>query len=259
MAETRDFQTTQYAFAAHIRDPEHRPAPMDVEDRRMAVYRELFFNNISGFLADTLPVLHSLLPESQWQAMMRDFLVRHRCHSPYFLDIPREFLSYLEQGRDTRPEDPPFLYELAHYEWAELALSVADEQAPQTADVAATELLDAPLQVSPLAWPFSYRFPVHRIGPDCRPDAPPPAPTYLLLYRDRYDEVRFIELNAVSARLLALLLEHAHEPGYSARQALEQITRELGHPDPDVVMAGGRDMLADWQRRQILLRAPATD
>lgn len=131
MAETGDFQATQFAFAAHIRDPVHQPAPADVEDRRMAIYRELFFNNISSFLAGTLPVLHQLLPEAQWQEMMRDFLVRHRCHSPYFLDIPREFLTYLEHSRGTQPGDPPFLYELAHYEWAELALSVADEQAPR--------------------------------------------------------------------------------------------------------------------------------
>ncbi|RRQ21281.1 HvfC family RiPP maturation protein [Thiohalobacter thiocyanaticus] len=252
MAEARDFQAAQYAFAAHIRDPEHRPAPSDVEERRMAIYRELFFNNISGFLADTLPVLHSLLPESHWQAMMRDFLVRHRCHSPYFLDIPREFLTYLEHDRGARAEDPPFLYELAHYEWAELALSVADEDTPAADPVPGPELLDAQLQVSPLAWPFNYRFPVHRIGPDYQPDAPPPAPTYLLLYRDPDEAVRFIELNAVSARLLALLLEHADEAGYSARQALETITAELDHPDPGVVIAGGRGILADWQHRQIL-------
>lgn len=251
MAETRDFQATQYAFAAHIRNPEHRPAPVDVEDRRMAIYRELFFNNISGFLAGTLPVLHGLLPERHWQDMMRDFLVRHRCHSPYFLDIPREFLTYLEHDRGTRAEDPPFLYELAHYEWAELALSVADEE-PPLPSIPETEPLNAPLRVSPLAWPFSYRFPVHRIGPDCQPDAAPTAPTYLLLYRDPDDEVRFIELNAVSARLLALLIEHAEATGYSARQALETITAELGHPDPDVVIAGGRDILLDWLGRGIL-------
>lgn len=252
MAETQDFRATQYAFAGHIRDPEHRPAPGGIEDRRMGIYRELFFNNVSGFLADTLPVLHALLPAAHWQAMMRDFLIRHRCHSPYFLDIPREFLTYLEHTRGSRAEDPPFLYELAHYEWAELALSVSEEEVPPPGALAAAELTEIPLRLSPLAWPFSYQFPVHRISTDYRPEAPPAHPTYLLLYRDPDDEVRFLELNAVSARLLALLLEHAGEPDYTARLALAQITAELGHPEPDVVLAGGRDILADWQRRQIL-------
>ncbi|HKX55116.1 MAG TPA: putative DNA-binding domain-containing protein, partial [Xanthomonadales bacterium] len=34
------------AFAAHIRNPAVAPAPADVEDRRMQIYRDLFFNNI---------------------------------------------------------------------------------------------------------------------------------------------------------------------------------------------------------------------
>lgn len=252
MAEPQDFRATQYAFAGHIRDPEHRPAPGDVEDRRMGIYRELFFNNVSGFLADTLPVLHELLPAEHWQAMMRDFLVRHRCHSPYFLDMPREFLTYLEHTRGSHAEDPPFLYELAHYEWAELALSVSEEEVPPLDTLTAAELTEVPLRLSPLAWPFNYRFPVHQISTDYRPEVPPVEPTYLLLYRDPEDEVRFLELNAVSARLLALLLEHADDPDYTARGALEQITAELGHPDPGVVLAGGREILADWQHRQIL-------
>jgi len=34
-----EFMRTQYAFAAHIRDPQHQPAPADIEDRRIAIYR----------------------------------------------------------------------------------------------------------------------------------------------------------------------------------------------------------------------------
>ena len=50
MAELPEFQQKQYAFAAHIRDPENNPAPSGVEDRRMAIYRELFFNNLHNRL-----------------------------------------------------------------------------------------------------------------------------------------------------------------------------------------------------------------
>ena len=60
MAEQRSFQDKQYAFAAHIRDPEHRPAPEGIEDRRMAIYRELFFNNIRSLLARNYPVLRKV-------------------------------------------------------------------------------------------------------------------------------------------------------------------------------------------------------
>ncbi len=54
-----EFQQKQYAFAAHIRDPENNPAPDGVEDRRMAIYRELFFNNLHNLLGSTFPVIKS--------------------------------------------------------------------------------------------------------------------------------------------------------------------------------------------------------
>ena len=58
--ETGATRAAQYAFAAHIRDPEHAPAPGDVEPRRMAVYTELFYNNIESLLAANFPVIRRL-------------------------------------------------------------------------------------------------------------------------------------------------------------------------------------------------------
>ena len=262
MAESRpDFQARQFAFAAHIRDPDHAPPPADVEDRRMAVYRELFYNNIDSFLADTLPVLRRLLDDDHWHALVRDFFVRHRCHSPYFLDIPREFLRYLDEVRGERPEDPPFLRELAHYEWIELALSVA-EAAPLPADLdPAGDLLTGIPVVSPLAWPLAYRYPVHRIGPDYRPEAPPDTPTWLVVYRDHEDAVHFLHLNAVSARLLDLLANGLEESGQHIEltgiSALERVAGELQHPDPGQVVEAGRSQLEDWRERGVLCGARA--
>ena len=248
-AEMPDFLRRQYEFAAHIRDPERHPGPADVEDRRMAIYRELFFNNVEGFLANSFPVLRSLLDEAAWTALVRDFYARHRCHTPLFLEIPREFLHYLEQEREAREEDPPFLYELAHYEWLELALSVAEDPEPDTGVDPDGDLLAGHPRLSPLAWAFRYAYPVHRIGPDFQPDTPVPEGVFLLVYRDPGDEVHFLELNPVSARLFALLRD---EPGITGRRALERIAGELGHPEPGVVLKGGLDILSRWRDRGIV-------
>ena len=59
------FQKLQYAFAAHIRDPEHRAAPAGIEDRRMGIYRELFYNNIEDFLATAFPVIRALTADER--------------------------------------------------------------------------------------------------------------------------------------------------------------------------------------------------
>ena len=108
-----DFRAKQAEFAAYIRDPQHNPAPADVAPERMAMYRELFFNNIDSFLATSFPVLRSLFSEQHWQALASDFFARHRCHTPYFSEIDEEFLDYLQQCQTV--SDYPFLWELAHY------------------------------------------------------------------------------------------------------------------------------------------------
>lgn len=248
-ADRPTFMRRQYEFAAHIRDPEVAPRPADVEDRRMAIYRELFYNNVEGFLSGTFPVLKQILGDTRWHRMARDFFARHHCHSPLFLEIPREFLNYLEQERGTRAQDPPFLHELAHYEWVELALSVAEADDQEDCDPGADLLASRPL-LSALAWPLQYHFPVHQIGPQLQPDQPGEQDTYLVIYRDADDEIGFIELNPVSARLFSLLQETGEDSG---RAVLQRIAEELHHPEPETVVSGGLAILEQWRARGIVL------
>jgi len=244
-----DFVRRQYEFAAHIRDPAHRPAPADVEDRRMGIYRELFYNNVEGFMSGTFPVLRRILEDAAWHALIRDYFNRHRAHTPLFLEMPREFLSYLENERGEHPEDPPFLQELAHYEWVELALSVADEGLePELLDPDGDLMRGSPV-LSPLAWHFAYRYPVHRIGPDFRPDVPGDTPTYLVVYRDRHDEVGFIEINPVTRRLLELI---ESESGATGEELLLTIAQELSHPQPEVVVEAGRGIFNSLYEKGII-------
>jgi uncharacterized protein len=240
------FQKVQYAFAAHLRDPDRHAAPRGIEPRRMKVYRELFYNNVEGFLSTAFPVLHRLLPEARWHALAREFFARHESHQPLFHRIAEEFLKFLE-ARKRKPGDPAFLRELAHYEWVELALAVAP-----TVEVSVDpdgDLLEQVPVVSPLAWTLGYEFPVHRIGPDFQPDAAPAQPTHLVVWRNRDDDVKFMEANAVTARLLQLMAPARR----SGRQLLARVARELRHPHPEVVVEQGATMLPGLRQRGIIL------
>jgi hypothetical protein len=117
MAERPKFQEQQYAFAAHIRDPKNVPAPEGIEDRRMAIYRELFFNNLQSLLANMFPVLKKLHSDRHWRHLIRKFMQRHQAKTPYFLELPAEFLAFLQNEYEPGPDDFPFLVELAHYEY----------------------------------------------------------------------------------------------------------------------------------------------
>ena len=66
---------------------------------------------------------------------------------------------------------PPFAQELAHYEWVELALDVAEDEAP-VYEAGADLLAGAPV-LSPLARPLAYTWPVHRLGAAYQPAEPP--------------------------------------------------------------------------------------
>jgi hypothetical protein len=245
-----DFIRQQLAFAAHIRDPETVSGPADVEDRRMAIYRELFYNNVEGFISSGFPVLREISDDETWHRRVRAFFRDHRCQTPYFAEIAAEFVEWLENERGEHPDDPPFIRELAHYEWVELALSVSDADKDLPTVDPNGDLMEGRPVLSPLAWPLAYHYPVHRIGPEYQPDAPGEQPTYLVVNRDRLDEVHFLEINAVTYRLLQLLSE---EPAPTGRAALEQIAEELGHPDPETVIAHGQSLLDDLKARNILL------
>jgi hypothetical protein len=255
--EQPEFIRRQYEFAAHIRDPAHRPAPPDIEDRRMGIYRELLYNNVEGFIAGTFPVLRRILDDTTWHALIRDYFSQHLSHSPLFLEMPREFLAWLEKERGEQVEDPPFLAELAHYEWVELALSISEDTLDLDQINRQGDLLQGTPVLSPLAWHLAYRFPVHRIGPDFLPQQPGNQPTYLVVYRNRLDSVGFMEVNPVTKRLLELVDTATTASG---TELLARIAEEMDHPQPEVVIRGGSEILQGLQQKDIILgtkRLPA--
>ncbi|MEQ1636232.1 MAG: putative DNA-binding domain-containing protein [Methylococcales bacterium] len=236
----------QADFTAYIRDPLHRPMPPELKPERMKMYAELIFNNVESFLSSNFPVLNKILSASQWQALIRDFFIQHANKTPYFCDIPQEFLSYLQDERNN-PNDFPFLLELAHYEWAELALSIAEEEL--AINSALENLMDKAILLSPLSWLLAYQYPVQKISPDFLPTEAPAEPTFLIVYRDQQDEVGFIALNPITYRLLNIIQEN---PSLLTRAYLQQIASESKHPDPEVVMEGGLQILKEFAEKNII-------
>jgi hypothetical protein len=72
----------------------------------------------------------------------------------------------------------------------------------------------------------------------------------LLVYRRKNDEVGFLELNPVSARLVECIQGNNNKTGL---QLLEGIAQELRHPDPQVVINGGIEIMCDMHDKDILL------
>jgi len=240
----------QASFAAHIRDPQGTEAPEGIEDRRMGIYRDLFFNNICTFLSTNFPVLKTLYKDEDWTLLCRDFFRDYRCHTPLFPELPREFLQYLQDHRQDHKDDPPFMLELAHYEWIELALSL-DESEPDDIEVDPDGDLFTGIPVlSPLTLPLSYQYPVHKIRSDYQPQTAPDKATHLLVWRQSDYQIKFMQLNEISLMLIQKLKE---ESQLSGLELLTEIAGAINHPKPSVVLDGGRVLLAELKEKQIIL------
>lgn len=244
------FQQSQRRFAAWVRDPDTQPVPEGIEMRRLAIYRELVYGNMEGFLRNGFPVLYSLVDDGLWKALVTSFVAEHACESPYFVDISRHFVEFLQQRPDWQAQLPPWALELAHYEWMEVVVDMAEVPAEDVADVNPDGDLMAQAPVlSPLACLLGYRWPVHRLCTGFVPDAPPDAVTWLVIYRDVADEVKFMEVNAVTAALLQSLEQ---SPDSNGATLLRQLAVQSGLPE-QTALETGAGMLARLRQKGVLL------
>lgn len=242
------FVAHQRSFIAYVRDPATASPPADVPSARMRVYRELLYKNVDGSLSACFPVLKSILGQARWDELVQRFFAEHRCHTPIYRELPGELLRWVTAAGDAL-DLPPFARELAHYEWIELALAIDPARIEDAAADPHGDLLAGIPVVSPLARVLDYAFPVHWLSPAHAPTIAPATRTHLAVYRDRRDDVRFMELNP----LTALLLQRLGEQTLSGAQVLDDIARADPLLDAAAVQAGGAAMLNDLRARDVIL------
>lgn len=239
----------QQALTRYLRDPEHQLPPADMNAARVNVYRDLVFNNVSQLLSGTFPVLIRIIREQRWRLLVRGFLRDWRAQTPKFGEIAETFLDYLATQPQVLREGewPAFLLELAHYEWVEMVLQQSDAKALLPTDPAL--LLERPLQISPLAWPLAYEWPVHELDPDNQPATPPDQPTFLLVRRAADWSVKFSELSSLAWRLLQRIDEF---PALDGRRQLQALAVEAGVAATAAFMDNGSILLRQLHKDGVL-------
>jgi uncharacterized protein len=242
------FQAYQRAFTDYVRDPKQK-MPKGVVARRMKVYAEIVFNNLFESVSVCYPVSSKVLGKRAWKKLVRGFFSDYQSDTPIFREIPEQFLHYLNSPELNVQDDlPPYLASLAHYEWVELAVSTM--QVPDLAEVNPQgDLLANQSVLNPALEILSYDYPVQLISPRIKPSTPLANPVHLLVYRNAEFQVKFIETNPVTARLLALLQTGEH----TGQTALEIIAEELQHPEPQVIVSFGVQILQDLQAQGVIL------
>lgn len=230
------FQRLQYLFSNHIRNPENAPYAIEnepglaeiaqeIESKRLKAYESLFFNNLHDFFSNLFPILKSIVGDTRWQEIIREYLVKHRSKTPLFHELGQEFIVFLQNEFEPQSGDPSYMLELAHYEWVELALSI-DEQEGFTNPLDVMPDLDCVYEVSPVAYPLAYEWPVHKITADMKTQEKPEGVTTLLAFRDEEDQVQFMELSPVLYELVQAMSENSEQA--TVRALLHRLCEGLG-------------------------------
>lgn len=233
------------SMARHVRDPQHYAPPPGIEARRLAVYRQLFFGNLESLLSGGFPVIRASLGAKKWQALVQTFYADYRCQTPLFTEIAGEFVAFLEAGGADQ-DLPPWLVELAHYEWVEAALLLSDQCNP--AHDPHGDLLDGVPLLSNLAWPLAYHWPVSEIGPGHLPETTSAQPSLLLAQRKPDQKVHFSRLAPVAHALLVSLQERQ----CSGREHLRALAEAIG-VDATAILPQGLALLENLRAQGVVL------
>lgn len=244
----KDFAMTERQFTRYMRD-ENAPKLNDIDPDRLELYREITFVNVEELVGEIFPVLHSVYEEDAWEKLMCDFIRDYHSQTFLFYKISEEFVKYIAHQRDVK-NDPPFIKELVHYEWVEIALNRSSDDIVWDGIKRHGDLLNAHPVISHLACVLAYQFPVHRIGENFQPQTPGEQPTYLIVYRNLDDVVKFMEVNATTARLVQIL---ESDEKISGSAAIQQLAVELQHADPESLTRNCYEILKQFHDLGIVL------
>ncbi len=180
-----------FARAAGLDDDD--AARVAAQRRGMGVYRVLVRNNLADTLTRALPRTRDALGEG-FDDALGDFLARAPPRTRYLREVPGEFVRRLAARGD---DVPPWLMDLARFEWAEFNAAHADtDRAPRS-----PLSLEGPVRLHPAAQVLSMGWRAHV------PEADPASGTRcdLLVHRADDDDVLVEEITPATGALLAAL------------------------------------------------------
>ncbi|WP_066800752.1 HvfC family RiPP maturation protein [Moraxella oblonga] len=223
------------------------------------IYQDLIFNNVCGFLNQCFPICKSIMGEN-WRTLCLYFFQRYPTHSPYFTEIPMQFVEFLSQMDDgdfdksvwlnelTLSHDeikkllPAYLSELAHYEWLELHTETFPNQANKLIlnDVQSYYLNNSVQN-------HYYLYPVHKISENVDIAL---ENTFLVVLRHN-DKVKFVEINLLTYLFLEFITNN--QTIYQDKNTLlADFANSIDYQDVDGLIKFGDELLQMLVNNHIL-------
>jgi uncharacterized protein (UPF0276 family) len=219
------------------------------DPRRLLVYRAIVRDTLADTMRKQIPRTVARLGPG-WRPWVDRFCDDELPRSLLIRDAPYELVAWALERWQEDASVPPYLGDLARFELLEFEVLTA-ERAPwghaaveEGLDVARAVRFDGTTRLG------RFAHAVHELV-DAEGDRTEPslAPTRLLLYRDRDNELRNLALSPLAASLLARLLFDARALGDALREACAEHGVVLDAP----VVDGTTHLFADLAERGVLL------
>ena len=250
------FLSYQHQFVNYLRNPLTNESLPTTLPTRVNVYARLLHSKFDGSLRTCFPIVRKLLGDTHWQLLIVDFIRVHRCQSPLYREIPDEFIDYL-MNENSRIELPEFIIDLAHYEWMELVLETEKPSHSDNIFPVNDDLLTIIPALNPVLHILHYRYPVQTISASDQrwknwKNHPTPYEQETVILagiRDTHYNVQFIELNAITARLIELLQEGVG----TGEQVLLKLAAEMHYEVHETILPFGIDILQQLKTQQVII------
>lgn len=203
-----------------------------LQENFTAIYRKNTPDSLIEILTNMFPLLQTALGSQNWKKQVDDFFQNHPIKTPIVHEIPDEFVDYLYHHAEKKH------FELAHYEWVEIALYFDKTDLAQIPCHSTGDLLQGIPVVSPLAYLLHYETLKQH------------AEDYYIAYRNTKHDVFYLGINLFSAKFFELLQKNTSLSGESV---LKTLAIDTHHPSPALVLENGLALLQEWREKDIIL------
>ncbi|EGZ48939.1 HvfC family RiPP maturation protein [Neisseria wadsworthii] len=228
-----DFQAQLAAAVGNL----EAGVPQDFNANGLAVYRRLVHNNIASFLERCFSDSIAFADAEQWQDLQNRFLSEGKPESPYFKDIPTQFLAFARSQLSDRllPQNVlammEFETDLLH---AETALCGLRKPAESNNDI-----LTLAEGVRLKQYPVDFiRTGLKSFEND---------ETYVLTWRNLEDETCYQAIDDIDV----FLLQHFEQQNDSIASLTQSIRELTGSSDAEPLLL---ERLAHWQEEGVLIK-----
>ncbi|MFA9486659.1 MULTISPECIES: DUF2063 domain-containing protein [unclassified Moraxella] len=254
-------QQFQNQFGDYLRSQYHAKDD-GIPSRVGGIYQTLIFNNVRNFLNQCFPICREILGDDNFHVLSLYFFQRYPSHSPYFNEIPMQFVNFLSQLMTDSPDwhdeititnndidfVPDYLSELAHYEWLELHVDTL-------ANLTARPILKTPdnqsYGLNPSVQNSHYTYPVHAISVDnCNDIAPDEV--FLVVLRASDNEVKFVHTNALT-HLFIDFIQNNERVYSSVGELVTDFAKHIDYHNIDELLAYADDLFAELLAQNIII------